>query len=124
VSADKLRRAADLLRQRAAAATPGPWTVTGQGPGPDSVNRGCGQVWTTNPDLYGGDIAEPSGDCYPRSGYSPRDDMTWIATVGPDVGAGMAAALDRHAEDHSTYDCNDVEPCAMTALADLILAGA
>lgn len=73
------------IRARLAAATPGPWEVEGQGPGPNSRHMGCGEVWTSNPDLFGGSIAMPAGDCYPRSGYSPGDDMTLIAHAPDDL---------------------------------------
>ena len=73
------------IRARLDAATPGPWEVEGQGPGPNSKHMGCGEVWTANPDLFGGSIAMPAGDCYPRSGYSPGDDMTLIAHAPDDL---------------------------------------
>ena len=44
---------------------------------------GCGQVFTLGEDVYGGNIAAPSGDLYPRSGYSPQDDMAHIARHDP-----------------------------------------
>jgi hypothetical protein len=69
----------------AQAATPGPWEHVDYhgGPYPDWTFKGCGSVVTMAPDLAGGDIAAPNGDLYPRSGYSPRDDMAFIAANDP-----------------------------------------
>jgi hypothetical protein len=85
---DELRTAAVLLRQRAEAATPGPWAHTGHGPGHEHM--GCGEVYTLGDGVEGGAIAAPAGDCYPRGGYSPAEDMAWIATVDPAVGLALA----------------------------------
>jgi hypothetical protein len=46
----------------------------------------------------GGDIAAPSGDCYPRSGYSPREDMAYIALMHPPVALALADLLQEFAE--------------------------
>ena len=75
------------IKRRLAAATPGPWEHEEEG------NMGCGEVFTANPDLYGGNIAAPSGDLYPRSGYSPKDDMVFIANAPTDI-ARLVAALE------------------------------
>jgi hypothetical protein len=52
---------------------------------------GCGQVYTANEDIWGCSIAEPSGDLYPRSGYSPKDDMILIANAPTDMAALLGA---------------------------------
>lgn len=85
---DELRAAATKLRTLAEAATPGPWQHTGSGPGHEY--KGCGTVYTTSDDLFGGEIAAPAGDCYPRGGYSPDGDMAYIATMHPGVAVALA----------------------------------
>ncbi len=93
---DDLRSAAKVLRERAEAATPGPWEHTEHGPGGSFA--GCGQVITWGEGVEAGDIAGPSGDLFPRGGYSPREDMAYIATVHPGVGLALAQLLDEHAD--------------------------
>jgi hypothetical protein len=93
---DDLREAARLLRDRAQAATPGPWEHTEHGQGGSFM--GCGQVITWGDGVEGGNIAAPSGDLYPRGGYSPSEDMAYIATVHPGVGLALARLLDEHAD--------------------------
>lgn len=72
----------------AQAATPGPWQHVdfhgGADPG-DVTYMGCGSVVTMAHAVLGGDICAPSGDLYPRSGYSPFGDMAFISANGPDV---------------------------------------
>ena len=92
MSADLLRRAAAKLREHAEAATPGPWEHVEEGAG-GSFN-GCGQVVTWGDGVEGGDIAGPTGDLYPRGGYSPRDDMALVALMHPPVALALADLLD------------------------------
>ena len=73
------REVLDGIRDRLTKATPGPWAWDEEG------FMGCGQVYTMHPDVLGGNIAAPSGDLYPRSGYSPKDDMQFIAAAPVDV---------------------------------------
>lgn len=75
-------RLADI-QARADAATPGPWEHVDFGEGGEFM--GCGSVITMNEGLLGGDIAVPSGDCYPRSGYNPLADMAFIAAAREDI---------------------------------------
>jgi hypothetical protein len=98
VSADILKRAAAKLRKHAEAATPGPWSHVDHGP-PNGTFMGCGQVITMGDGVEGGDIAGPTGDCYPRSGYSPMDDMALIALMHPPVALALADLLDDTADD-------------------------
>lgn len=72
------------LRALITAATPGPWMHDTEG------NTGCGTVYTAHEDLYGGDIAEPAGDLYPRGGYDPKADMAFIVAAR----TALPAALD------------------------------
>ena len=103
MSAELLRRAAKVLREHADAATPGPWEHVdfaepeGQpltSDGRQSTFMGCGSVITMGEDVMGGDIAGPNGDLYPRSGYSPGDDMAHIALMHPPVALALADLLD------------------------------
>ena len=81
-----IRRAMRRRRALAEEATPGPW-VHGQFYGDhkhgEPTNMGCGEVWTEHDSVFGGNIAMPSGDCYPRSGYAPKEDMAHIARYNP-----------------------------------------
>ena len=85
---------------------------------------GCGEVYTLGDGVEGGAIAAPAGDCYPRSGYSPADDMAWIATVDPLVGLASADLLDE-AVPYATLARWHTYPVAVkaVALARLILGG-
>ena len=83
----------DAIRARADAATPGPWAH-----GDFDDFMGCGQVFTVHPDLMGGSIAAPSGDCYPRSGYDPQADMAFIANARHDIPALLAEVTALRAE--------------------------
>jgi hypothetical protein len=92
VSADLLWRAGEAVREHALSATPGPWAYEAEG------FMGCGQVFTWGKGVEGGNIAGPSGDLYPRSGYSPKGDMQFIALMHPLVALALAALLDEAAE--------------------------
>ena len=100
MSADLLRRAAKVLREHAEGASPAPWGhVDYHGySGDPSTFMGCGSIISMHPDTFGGDIAAPSGDCYPRGGYSSFEDMQYIALMHPPVALALAAVLDRVAE--------------------------
>jgi len=96
MSADILRRAAAKLREHATAATPGPWEHVGWivgAPEPTTFS-GCGQVITWAEGVEAGDICAPSGDLYPRSGYSPREDMAYVALMHPPVALAVADVLE------------------------------
>jgi len=115
VSADILRRAAELLRERAQDATPGPWMHVDHGP-PPSTFMGCGQVVTMGPDVTGGDIAGPTGDCYPRGGYSPFGDMAYVALMHPPVALALADWLDVTAQ--AMADSHAADPDDPVELSD------
>lgn len=69
---------------------------------------GCGTVYTTAEDLYGGEIAAPAGDLYARGGYSPAEDMAYIATVDPRVGLALAELLEHIGDDLSDDSGHEV----------------
>lgn len=136
MSADLLRRAAALVRESAEGATPGPWQHVdyadpeGQpltSAGLRSTYMGCGEVQTVNDRLFGGSIAAPSGDCYPRSGYSPKEDMAYIALMHPPVALAVAAWLESAAgqaqfgEDHIIDFTVETELAEALAVARAIL---
>ena len=82
-----LREQIEHLLQVARGAMPGPWAHVDYA-GSDYHNTtymGCGSVVTMADHVLGGDVAAPNGDLYPRSGYSPFEDMRFIATFSPDV---------------------------------------
>ena len=84
----------NAIQERADAATPGPWLHD------ESEDfMGCGSVFTGAESLLGGEIAAPNGDLYPRSGYSPRDDMVFIANARQDVPALLAEVKRLHSWD-------------------------
>ena len=78
------------LRRLAAEATPGPWAWDADG---DSY-MGCGEVFTWGEGVEGGNIAAPSGDLYPRSGYSPQSDMRFIAAADPPTVLALLDTVD------------------------------
>lgn len=111
MSADLLRRAAKTLREHAKAASPAPWDhVDYHGYSADqSTFMGCGSIISMHPDTMGGDIAAPNGDCYPRGGYSPFEDMAYIALVHPPVALALADWLDETAAEIASYAENFAE---------------
>lgn len=126
MSADLLKRAAKVLRVYAEAATPGPWShVDNADPagqplskeGVPSTFMGCGSVITLGEGVEGGDIAAPNGDLYPRSGYSPGDDMAYIALMHPPVALALADWLED--EFDQTPDAADDWPSVVLARAIL-----
>lgn len=83
------------IRARCEAATPGPWVWW------DEDYMGCGQVYTMGEHVMGGNIAAPSGDLYPRSGYNPQADMRFVAAARQDV-PDLCDALDRARTERDT----------------------
>jgi hypothetical protein len=81
MSADLLRQAATVLRERADAATPGPWTAL----------PGAGNVWRF-PDEGSPSLIARGG----HEGPSPAD-AAYIATMHPGVGHALADWLDNEA---------------------------
>ena len=78
------------LRRLAAEATPGPWAWDADG----GSYMGCGEVFTWGEGVEGGNIAAPSGDLYPRSGYSPQSDMRFIAAADPPTVLALLDTVD------------------------------
>ena len=134
MSADKLRQAAKVLRERAEKATPGPWGVANE---IDGVRAGQPTVV----------VATRPGDRYARRVVSvgqtrphlrpSAPNVAYIATMHPGVGLALAKWLDDLAagwqwdEGEPVYDPGgheitldesmDTHPLA---IADLILGGA
>lgn len=104
--ADLLRRAAEVLRKVAEGATKGPWHHVDYagGPDPETTFMGCGSIVTMHEDGFGGPIAAPSGDLYPRGIYSPFEDMVYIALVHPPVALALAEVMNRLAKVWSHTD--------------------
>lgn len=106
MSAERLREAASLLRERAEAATPGPWRTGGE----------SGLVWDTAlPEIGPTKIV-----CDSREG-----DATYIATMSPPVALALADLLDDDAEaaQWSNGDLRESIPLIL-ALVDAILGDA
>lgn len=109
---ERLRRAADLIEQRAASATPAPWTA-----------RDGDETWS----LHGGEwgqiqIAKAPKTGTPYAEYWPtHGDSAWITTMSPQIAEPLAALL-RECAAHSDVVgfCNEREALA---LADVILNG-
>ena len=134
VSADTLRRAAAVLRERAEAATPGPW----EGYYDDSSRP----FWGVNTYRTGDQVAmHDLDDCYEERHGVGGSDAYYIATMHPGVGLALAdwlsfveqrhgpAFLDRDEkpscnyvgcyENAEEYPCEDAQ--AAIAVARLIL---
>jgi hypothetical protein len=89
---DKLTRAAEVLRETAAKATPGPWVW----------QDGWSCVELVHPQEFGGMPAHPANVLKSQSEHWPpsRHDAAWIALMSPELGAHIAAWLERCAEDY------------------------
>jgi hypothetical protein len=85
----------EKVRELLGAATPGPWEHD-LDPHQPWYSKGCGSVYTADPHLFGGNIAAPNGDLYPRSGYSPKDDMALIAAA-PDIAQAYLELVEQNA---------------------------
>ena len=117
MSADKLREAAKVLRERAEAATPGPWYW--EPPSPDDWPSADESLMSSGAaSKHGGDEVVLSGWGHDASGISGSDaDRAYIATMHPGVGLALADWLDAEA----AAGC---APESAHHLADLILGGA
>lgn len=95
MSAERLRAAATLLRERAEAATPGPWHVCDRAYQYDEIDAAalvCGEshdpIAANSSDWYETDDDEPT----------PDTDAAYIATMSPPVALALADWLDSEAE--------------------------
>jgi hypothetical protein len=93
-AADLLRRAATLLEDTAAAATPGPWELELQYLRPEKAQGlfvGCPP-----------DGCAAAGDCYDGThgvgGFDTDPDNRWAALVHPGIAPALAAWLRGHAD--------------------------
>ncbi len=125
--AARLRLAADLLEQRAAAATPGPWRYAN----PDEIDDLCaGPARMDQPGAFG-----LNGEWVAECGPDADDDALWIAMLGPQVAAPLAAWLRAEAVVGDTWESDasgesgnplPTGPLAVAealALVDAILGG-
>ena len=135
MSADTLREAAKVLRERAQAATPGPWSAADEHGllGPDSWPAWCvsqmrpGYEAMSPTEGYVTDIADVHGD-----DKSENPNADYIATMHPGVGLALAEWLDaetehvagHYCEAHCEYPDGGPRCRAALALARLILGGA
>lgn len=128
MSADKLRQAAKVLRERAESATPGPW-----------------EAYRRNHPLYGPIFGlhniDPVADLIDGDVVESQDvaagDVDYIATMHPGVGLALADWLDTVGADEWAHGPSCLIPCdecdddpyapharRALAVADLILGGA
>ena len=114
MSADILRRAAAVLRERAEAATPGPWEAMehDSNPGDEGVCLLGAAATVTGSHMI--------GYFHVLSQAEQEANGAYAATMHPGVGRTLARALDNHADDHSCYDCGWIE-CELVNVARLIL---
>jgi len=116
MSTDRLRQAANVLRERAEKATPGPWREEYSGKtGPVVLD-----VESHNA------LDHVAKCCHYRAGF----DAAYIATVHPGVGLALADMLDTVAHHVGTFDCEahcEPDGCSTVResdrIADLILGG-
>ena len=106
MSADILRRAAEVLRERAQAATPGPWSTTADRP---RYITTAAPIEIDEAD-WGPDVGNEFKVVTARDSRAWRyADVTYIATMHPGVGLIIARGLENHAYDHDAYDCGWAE---------------
>ena len=117
MSAETLRQVAALMRERAEAATPGPWHPVQSD---YTFNPSIGTVNAEGAEHLRSDqwIAEAGPD-----GEGGMENAEHIASWHPAVALAVAATLDQHADIHNTYDCVH-EPCAAEEAARAYLGGA
>lgn len=113
----RLRAAAALVRERAGAATPGPWTATELPP--NAHHRPAHWVTTEYAD---GDatVSATVADCPWR-----QADASWIALMGPAVGEPLATWLDGEAarwDPEAGIQSWDASHERALAVADALLA--
>lgn len=85
MSADLLRRAAERLEELAANTSAGPWQLIGDW----GIPNGWTAVWSAGVGQY---VAENPGSTV------SRPDVQWIATLGPQIAAPLAAWLRAEAQ--------------------------
>ena len=115
--AAELRRAAETLRGRAEAATPGEWIPFGQAIG--VTVRGCTCAGTAPGYPQHESYCGTDGPIVDGS----EQDIAYIATMHPGVGLALADWLDAEAEHVASHDCEahcaypDGGPRCLAALA-------
>lgn len=112
MSAQRLRDAAKVLRERAGDATPGPWGAVAGAFG-DPANGPDHMRVTRKPHTDASSSVAQLG--YEQQG---GDDAAFIATMHPGVGLALADWLDIAADDHDSGCPTD---CPANRVADLIL---
>ena len=106
MTADRLRQAARVLRERAEAATPGPWLTHDEDGDPYIAPPATGALLITAHPL---EVA--------------RANAAYIATMHPGVGLALADWLEAQADLSERGYTQDPRYLAALALADLILGG-
>ena len=113
VSAEVLREAAALMRERAEAASPSPW----------SRHRFFWKVGSTRglPDEYWVSIEDSEGvlACMPEEASASKPNAEYIASWHPAVALAVADWLDLCAEHHDELPCPAMDHAATVARAYL-----
>lgn len=112
--ADLLRRAADLLDRLSAAITPGPWHLDAV----YTIEQGCRCLSCWETWAWGvREVDGPEGpDQCSAAIHVGHGDAEWMATLGPQVAAPLAAWLRTEA------DCHDTIAAARQHVPELVAA--
>jgi acetylornithine deacetylase/succinyl-diaminopimelate desuccinylase-like protein len=129
MSADLLRKAANVLRERAGGATSGPWSVGMDAETQERVEIYSEFVATRYPDVSPS-VAVVTTIQRPQEGdpeekvpeWGQTTDAEFIATFTPELADHIAEWMNDHANDHDAYDCH-WENCESLNVARLILGG-
>lgn len=129
MSADRLRAAAQLLRQRSEAATSGKWEAVDDADKnmPGGINSG---VWADQADLLAGAFVDGRYviESLTIGNENHARDSSYIAMMGPAVGLAVTDWLDAEARTREEVDAGglgsySVYPDRALAVADALLAG-
>lgn len=113
VSAQRLREAAKVLRERAEETTPGPWSTV----------AGASNVWRF-PDQGTPTVVVSGNGAHGH--HVKLTDAEYIATMHPDVGLALADALEQLADERDLFGHpgpKTIDNNALVRVADLILGG-
>lgn len=125
VSAEILRKAAAVLRERAKAATPGPWRDSST---EDGVRFGAlvsdrPHPDRANPEKGGWAYDEGYGGCLVGESHMSWD-RAYLATVDPTFGVAVADWLDNEALEFEIWGPDDRNPVHAVAVARAVLGEA
>lgn len=111
--AAELRAAAQLLREHAAAATPGPWRTRGDYPETVYSDTASGIVDVIAGSRWGGEA----------SVFDNEHDAAWIAVMHPGIGEALADWLDATADYCTVSITHPTHVARAMAVARALLGG-